>query len=126
MKTHLHQGYDHFAQPGGHSLQELYKEFWTTTCHFKKLSSHGTDNCSGPASGILALMEKFQTYLDLKLSVLVFDITEQLSVILQGVDTNANDCFAAIDVTIQDLTGYRSDEIFKIVLELVKQEVEDK
>ena len=61
---------------------------------------------------MLALIEKFQTYFGLEVSV--FDITEQLSVTLQGVNTNANDCFAAVYVTIQCLTRHRSDEIFEI------------
>ena len=71
-------------------------------------------------------MEKFQTYFCLKLSVLVFGITKQLSVILQGVNTNANDCFAAVDVTIQSLTRHRSDEMFETFFELVKHKAEDK
>ena len=48
-----------------------------------EVSSHGTDDCSRRASGLLvvdivALKEKFQTYFGLKLSVLNFSITEQL------------------------------------------------
>ena len=59
-------------------------------------SSHGTDHCSQQACGILALMEKFQTYFGQKFSVFVFGITRQLSVTLQGVNINANDFFTAV------------------------------
>ena len=61
MKIHQHQG---------------YKEFLITTSHLLELMIFFPG-----ASGILALMEKFQTYFGLKLSVLVFDITEQFSVV---------------------------------------------
>ena len=45
-------------------------------------------------------MEKFQTYFSLKLSVLVLSSAKQLSITLQGVNTIANDSFAAVNVTI--------------------------
>ena len=35
-------------------------------------SSHGTDDCSRRAGGVLALMERFSTYFGLKLSILIF------------------------------------------------------
>ena len=46
-------------------------------------SLHGTDDCSRQASGMLALMEIFQTYFCLKLSVLDFGVTEQLSLLFR-------------------------------------------
>ena len=61
-------------------------------------SSHGTE---------YALMEQVSPYFGLKLSVLVFSITEQFSVTLQGVNTNANDCLVAVHATIQGLTRHR-------------------
>ena len=75
-------------------------------------SSHGTDDCSQGASGILAFMEKISHLSYLKLFVLVFGISKQLSVTLQGVNTNANGCFAAVNVNIQGLTRHRCDEMF--------------
>ena len=75
-------------------------------------SSHGTGDCSRRASGILALMEKFQTYFGLKLSVLIFSIAEQLTVTLQGVNTNVNDCFVAVHATSQGLIRHKNDAMF--------------
>ena len=63
---------------------------------------------------MITLIEKFHTYFGLKLSVLVFGITELLSVTLQGVNTNTKDCLAVVYVTIQGLTRYKSDEMFEI------------
>ena len=83
-------------------------------------SSHGTDDHSPQAGGMLALMEKFQTDFGLKLAVLVFGITEHSSVTLQGVNTNANHCFAAVNVTTQGLTRHKSDEMFETFLELIQ------
>ena len=72
-------------------------------------SSHGTDDCSRRASDILALMEKFQTYFGLTLSILIFSLTEQLSVTLHGVKTNANDCLVAVHATIQGVNTNAND-----------------
>ena len=68
---------------------------------------------------------KFQTYFGLKLSVLNLSITEQLSIILQRMNTNANDSFVAVCVTIQSLTRHRNDEIFETLFELVKYVAEE-
>ena len=75
-----------------------------------EISSHGFD---GRASGILALMEKFKIFFGLKLPVLIFNIMEQLSVTLQGVDTNVEDFFKAVNITIQGLRKHRTDAMFK-------------
>lgn len=86
-------------------------------------SSHGSDDCLIRCSGMIALMEKFNTYFGLELSFLVFSITEQLSVTLQCIDTNANDCFVSVNVTIN---GLRTDEKFKSFYDLVKKNSDGK
>ena len=88
--------------------------------------SHGSDDCSKRASGMLALMDKFQAFFGLKLSIMIFSITEQLSVTIQGVSTSVDDCFSAANVTLQDLTKYSNDEMFRKFLELAKEEAQDK
>ena len=84
-----------------------------------EISSHGFD---GRASGILALMEKFKIFFGLKLPVLIYNIMEQLSVTLQGVDTNVEDFFKAVNVTIQGLRKHRTDAMFKKIFDSVKDE----
>jgi len=85
-----------------------------------KTASHGSDDCSRRASGILALMEKFKTYFGLKLSAFIFSITEYVSITLQGVDPNVDDCFTTINASIEALTQYRMDEQFTKFFESVK------
>ena len=86
---------------------------YETLCTMMEESSHGSDDCSRRACGALALMEKFQTYFGLKLSVLIFSLMKQLSVTLQGVTTNVDDCYFAVKFTIRGLKKLRTDEMFK-------------
>ena len=62
-----------------------------------EVSSHGSDDCSRRANGILALMERFATYFGLKLSILIFSITEQMSIHLQRKDGSVEDGYCLID-----------------------------
>ena len=88
--------------------------------------SHGSDDCSRRCSGMIALMETFHTYFGLELVFLIFSITEQLSVTLQCVDTNAEDCFIAVKVTIQALESICTDDKFKSFFDLVKTNADGK
>ena len=65
-------------------------------------------------------MDKFKTYFGLRLSIFIFSITENLSITLQGVNTNVDDCFTAVNATIEALTWYRTDEQFSRFFESVK------
>ena len=56
-----------------------------------EVASQGTDDCSRRANGILALMDRFSTYFGLELSILLFSITEQMSIHLQNKDTIVED-----------------------------------
>ena len=89
-------------------------------------SSHGTDNCSRRAGGLLAVMDRFSTYFGLKLSILIFSITEQLSVTLQGINTTVNDSYYAVEVCIKALERNRTDEYFQSFFEKVKSEAANK
>ena len=42
-------------------------------------ASHGTDDCSRHARGVAALMKIFSNFFGLKVSMLLFSITEQFS-----------------------------------------------
>ena len=89
-------------------------------------SSHGTDDCSRRAGGLLAVMDRFSTYFGLKLSILIFSITEQLSVTLQGINTTVNDSYYAVEVCIKALERNRTDEYFQSFFEKVKSEAANK
>ena len=75
---------------------------------------------------MIALMEKFNTYFGLELAFLIFRITEQLSVTLQNIDTNANDCYVAVNITIRVLNSLRTDEKFKSFYDLAKKNADGK
>ena len=79
-------------------------------------ASHETDDCSRCASGVAALMEKFSTFFGLKVSVLLFSITERLSCTLQGREINVDDSFMAVNACIQTLQRLQTDDEFEIFL----------
>ena len=85
-------------------------------------ASHGTDDCSRRASGVAALMEKFSTFFGMKISILLFSITEQLSCTLQGREINVDDSFTAVNACIWTLQRLRTDDEFEKFFKLVKTE----
>ena len=87
-----------------------------------EVSSHGTDDCSRRAGGIVAIMDKFSTYFGLKLSILIFSMIEQLSVTLQGI----NDCYYSVDVCIKVLERNRTNEYFKSFFNVIQREAASK
>ena len=107
------------------AMQAIHDNYETVRVTMEA-SSHGSDDCSRRASGILALMDKFQTFYGSKHSVLIFSITEQLCVTIQGVNTSADDCFTAAHITLQGLTKYRNNEMFRKHFELVNEESQAK
>lgn len=75
------------------------------------------------AGGYLAQMEKFSTYLGLKLSHLIFAGTEQLSLSLQGKDTTVQEATTAADLNY--LERQRTDGKFKSFYEDVLESSND-
>ena len=75
---------------------------------------------------MIALMEKFNTYFGIELAFLIFSITEQFSVTLQCNDTNANDYYVAVNVTIGALKSLRTNEKFKSFYDLAKKNADGK
>ncbi len=78
-----------------------------------KISSHGVDDCSRRANGMLLLMDKFATYFGLELSVLIFSMIEQLSTNLQAIQTNVDDSFMAVDLCIKPLKDFEQTSSLK-------------
>ena len=74
------------------------------------------------AAGLIILMEKFASYFGLKLSYLVFSITEQLSSTFQNSHLNAQEAIAATKTTQSYLKSLRSDKEFnEFYLSTVKE-----
>ena len=91
-----------------------------------EVSSHGTDDCSRRASGVLAVMDKFSTYFGLKLCFLIFSMIEELSVTLQSINTTVNDCYYSVDLCIRALERTRTDENFRSFFHSVREEAANK
>jgi hypothetical protein len=68
-----------------------------------EVASHGTDDCSRRANGMLALMDRFSTFFGLKLSIQLFSITEQMSIHLQSRDTVVEDAYNMVGMCIKAL-----------------------
>ena len=82
-------------------------------CETMEVASKGTDDCSGQASGILALMDRFSTYFGLKISILLFSITEQMSIHLQSKDTMVEDRYHIVAMCIEVTERLKTDRSFK-------------
>ena len=78
----------------------------------QKVNAECHDDYGRTAGGYLAQMEKFSTYLGLKLSHLIFAGTEQLS-LLQGKNTTVQEATTAADLAINYLERQRTHEKFK-------------
>ena len=70
----------------------------------------GNDEYARRATGLLARMQKFNTYFGLKLSFELFSVTEILSTTLQSKATTCNEASNGVDITINHLSRMRSDE----------------
>uniref|UniRef100_A0A1X7TS41 Uncharacterized protein n=1 Tax=Amphimedon queenslandica TaxID=400682 RepID=A0A1X7TS41_AMPQE len=71
-------------------------------------------------------MDRFSSYFGLKLALLVFSATEQVSVTLQHHDINAQEALAAVKTAVCYLNRQRSDDAFNLIYDLVLQEAAEK
>ena len=69
------------------------------------------------AGGYLAQMERFSTYLGLKMSHLIFSASEQVSITLQGKDTTLQEAITAADLAVRFLEQQRTDDKFQLFYE---------
>ena len=74
---------------------------------------------------VMALMEKFSTYLGLKVSFMVFSAMEQLSKALQYQDVNAQEVQLSVRMVNNFLKRRRSDSAFNSFYEVVVKEAEN-
>ena len=78
-----------------------------------EISSHGMDDCSRRANGMLSLMDKFSTYFGLELSVFIIQFDGMTVSYPSSKKTNVADCFMAIDLCIRPLERNRTVLKFK-------------
>ena len=82
------------------------------------------DDYGWRANGLLAQLQKFDTYFGLKLSHLIFSGNEQTSVNLQKKNTSVQEALSCAAVTRSHLDRLRSDRSFKEFYALVVAEAQ--
>ena len=97
-------------------LLEVLEEIHITT----------TDEYGTKASGLLHLLEKFNTLFGLKLSYRLFSAVEQLSLSLQKKNITIQDALSAVETAKEHFKHLRSDEEFNGFYEKALRFVEEK
>ena len=95
------------------------------TAIFEEVEEIGNSRCES-SSKTVALMDRFSSYFGLKLALLVFSATEQVSIMLQCHDSNAQEAIAAVKSAEYYLNRQRSDDAFNLFYDLVLQEAAQK
>lgn len=83
------------------------------------------DDYGRRTSGLLALMDKYDTYFDLKLSYLIFSGTEETSINLQMKDTSVQEALSGAELAKSYLQRMRSDNSFQQFYASVTREAEE-
>ena len=82
----------------------------------------GRDEYAARANGLLACMEKFDTFFALKLAYLLFSSAEQLSINLQSVDITVQEALNGAKLLATHLNSLRKDSSFDTFYDGVYQE----
>lgn len=107
------------------ALDSIIKNYVVVCAELEKIGEDANDEPSRKASGLLALMDNFQTFFGLKLSFMVFSAMEQLSRTLQTSDINAQEACSAATQAGHFLKRQRSDELFTAFYRDTVKEAED-
>ena len=94
------------------SLDAIFKNYNVICEEVSQIAAESHSESSTKASGLLAIMDKFQTYFGLKLALFIFGATEQLSATLQYKDFNAQEVSLAVGAAVAFLKRQRSDAAF--------------
>lgn len=105
-----------------HSILSNYSALCET---LQKVNTECHDEYGPTAGGYLAQMERFSTYLGLKLSHLIFCAGEQISITLQGTDTTLQEATTAVDLAVCYLERQRIDAKFHSLYEDVVKSSKD-
>ena len=127
----------HELSPEGSGLRPLCPTRWTVRTGaiaavlknyaallqaLENISEESHDEYGRKANGLLAQLERFDTFFGLVLSHLVFSGTEQTSINLQSRDTSVQEALSAAEISKSYLRRLRSDDSFKDFFErAVKQ-----
>lgn len=88
----------------------------------EQISDGTCGETSSRALGLLSLMNKFALFFGLRMSLLVFSASEQLSLSLQGYDITAQQAMMAVNAMKRYLQRQRSEASFNAFYQTVLQE----
>ena len=94
------------------ALDAIIKNYAVVCAELEKIGEDANNEPSRKASGLLALMDNFQTFFGLRFSFMVFSAMEQLSRTLQTSDINAQEACSAATQARHFLKRQKSDELF--------------
>lgn len=93
------------------AIEAVLKNYAVLEDTMKEVNETQHDDNGALAGGVLARMEKFETYWGLKLAHLVFSAAEELSRSLQGKDTSAQEAHLACRSVGEYYRKLRDDEL---------------
>ena len=94
------------------AIQAILDNYAALCETLEEVNSTGRDEYAMKAGGFLQQMEKFETFFGLQLGFMVFGVTEQLSVTLQGKNTTVQEAIEAAVLTEKHLRSLRKDAEF--------------
>ena len=94
------------------AIDSVVKNYLVIDTELEEIADECHGEPSRKASGLRAVLEKFQTYFGLRLASVIFSATEQLSTTLQGRSINMQEAISAAETTKMFLNRQRSDSAF--------------
>lgn len=91
------------------ALNAVIKNYTVICCELETIGREAYGEPSRKSCGLLAMMDKFRVYFGLKLSHMIFSVSEQLSITLQRKDINAQEAVKAVNQAKSFFSRHRSD-----------------
>lgn len=107
------------------AIEAVLSNYSTLCTVLEEVNKTGYDEYAMKAGGFLRMMEKFTTFFGLKLCLMVFSSTEQLSCTLQGKDTTIQEAKGAAMLAEAHLRRQRNDDAFDKFYEWVVTEAKE-
>ena len=107
------------------ALNAVIKNYAVISCELETIGKEAYGEPSRKSCGLLAMMDKYGVYFGLKLSHMIFSVSEQLSVTLQRKDINAQEAIKAAAQTKHFFSRQRSDGAFKEFFQATSKEAEN-
>ena len=107
------------------ALNAVIKNYTVISCELETIGKEAYGEPSTKSCGLLAMMDKFAVYFGLKLSHMIFSVSEQLSITLQRKDINAQEAIKAVTQAKSFFRRHRSDSAFNDFFQATSKEAED-